>query len=302
MPSIYMKRTAEEIKKIILDKAQTDDRIRAVLLNGSRANYKLQADPLQDFDILYLVNDLESFLADHSWTSIFGEKLIWQLPTEMGFGNEGDRESHSFSYLMLFEDGNRIDLTLFPKNRIDADFIMDSLTIVWLDKDNLFPNIPASDDRDYLIKVPSEKEFRDVCNEFWWVSTYVAKGLVRKEIIYTKSMMENPVRQMFMKIIGWYIGINTGFSVSLGKEGKYLGNYLSEGEYNSILKTYADYKSENIRHSLFLMTDLFSKFAKSVADKLNFKYNLEEQINTISWLLTLLKPEREDYLFNESTK
>jgi hypothetical protein len=55
-----MKRNAEEIKKIeeIIVCRKSD----AVLLNGSRANTRLKPDPLQDFDIIYLVNDLESFI------------------------------------------------------------------------------------------------------------------------------------------------------------------------------------------------------------------------------------------------
>jgi len=280
-----MNRNAEEIKKIILEKAQADDRIRAVLLNGSRANTKLKPDSLQDFDIVYLVDDLESFVSDHHWTSIFGEKLVWQLPDEMQSGDENTgHQSVSFSYLMLFKDGNRIDLTLFPRNRFDSDFKMDSLTSVWLDKDSRFSNLPEPDEKDYLVKRPTERQFRDVCNEFWWVCTYVSKGLLRSEITYAKAMMENPVRQMFMKIIGWHIGVNTNFSVSLGKDGKYIRQYLSEKEYKSILKTYADYKTENIWKSLFLMTKLFSAYAKDVSEKLSFKYNQEEQLNTVTWL------------------
>lgn len=280
-----MKRNAEEIKKTILEKAQGDDRIRAVLLNGSRANTRLKPDSLQDFDIVFLVNDLESFVSDHHWTSIFGEKLVWQLPDEMQSVDEDTgHQSVSFSYLMLFKDGNRIDLTLFPRNRFESDFKMDSLTRVWLDKDSLFSNLPEPDEKDYLIKRPTERQFRDVCNEFWWVCTYVSKGLLRNEITYAKAMMENPVRQMFMKIIGWHIGVSTNFSVSLGKDGKYMRQYLSEKEYKSILETYADYKTKNIWKSLFLMIELFSAFANDVSENLSFKYNQEEQLNTVAWL------------------
>ena len=77
-------RSEVEIKKIIIDKAIADERIRAVLLNGSRANSKIPPDKYQDFDIVYLVDELASFTADHNWTNIFGEKIVWQLPDEMG--------------------------------------------------------------------------------------------------------------------------------------------------------------------------------------------------------------------------
>jgi aminoglycoside 6-adenylyltransferase len=94
-----------------------------------------------------------------------------------------------------FKGGYRIDLTLIPKEKMKTDFIPDSLSMVWLDKDGLFSGIEPPSDRDYLIRKPTEKEFAECCNEFWWVCTYVSKGLRREEIMYAKAMMEGPVRQ-----------------------------------------------------------------------------------------------------------
>jgi aminoglycoside 6-adenylyltransferase len=277
-------RSNDEVKKIILDKANSDNRIRAVLLNGSRVNNKVELDQFQDFDVIYIVNQIDTFTSDHSWTSIFGDRLIWQFPDEMTFGKDEDDISYLFHYLMLFKDGNRIDLSIFPVDKLGSDFEFDSLTVVWLDKDNLFSNIEPPSDKDYLIKRPTEKEFIDTCNEFWWVCTYVSKGLLRGEITYAKEMLENTVRKMFMKIIEWFIGTNTNFSVSFGKGGKFIKKYLTANEYNTILTTYSDFKPENIWTSLFVMTDQFSEFAVHVAEKLNIKYNFCEQENTLNYL------------------
>ena len=263
--------------------AERDDRIRAVLLQGSRANKKVSPDNLQDYDVLMIVNELETFLSDHQWTSQFGEKLVWQLPDEMKIGPETNDKS-SFHYLMLFTDGSRIDLTLFPQNRMNTDFKLDSLTVLWLDKDGLFSKIEAPSDKDYLIRKPTEKEFADCCNEFWWVTTYVSKGLLRNEITYAKAMMEGPVRDMFMCMIAWYIGTKTGFSVSFGNKGKMMRAHLEENEYNRILETYPDYKTENIWNALFLMTDLFSQYASRVSDRLKFKQNHRESENVRNYL------------------
>ncbi|HEX3768743.1 MAG TPA: GNAT family N-acetyltransferase [Puia sp.] len=283
----FAMRTPDEIKKIILDNANSDNRIRAVLLNGSRANQKLPPDDLQDFDIMYIVHQMDSFLSNHDWTSIFGEKLIWQLPDEMNIFNGEKKGSDAFHYLMLFNDGNRIDLTLFPREKMETDFSPDSLTVVWLDKDNLFEHIEPATDSDYRLKKPTEKEFIDACNEFWWVSAYIAKGLSRDEIPYAKAIMEGPVKKMFLKMTEWYIGTKTEFSVSSGLHGKYIRQYLSDEEYTVWLKTYPDAKSKNIWNALFLMTGIFKTFALSIAEKLNFRYNETEQENAISYLQAL---------------
>jgi aminoglycoside 6-adenylyltransferase len=277
-------RTSDEIKEIILDKAKTDSRIRAVLLNGSRANTKLSPDNFQDFDIVYIVNQMDSFTADHHWISIFGEKLVLQMPDEMESLNIEQKKTDSFHYLMLLKDGHRIDLTLFPREKFEADFTPDSLTVVWIDKDNLFENIEQATDKDWLVRKPAEKEFMDACNEFWWVSTYISKGLIRQEIPYAKAMMEGPVRKMFLKMTEWYIGVHTNFSVSSGLHGKYVNKYLTDDEYSMWLKTYPDANGRNIWNALFLMTGMFSTFAYRISEKLNFNYNQDEQDNTLSYL------------------
>src|SRR5437762_7444046 len=229
----------DEIKQLVLNIAEKDGRIRAVLLNGSRANRRIVADKYQDFDIVFIVNSLESLIVDHRWINIFGEKLMSQLPDEMILGSDEEKSNIDFHYLMLFKDGNRIDLTLFPLDKIE-EFHPPSLTIVWLDKDNLFTALHEANDSDHLVKRPDEKQFLDTCNEFWWVSTYVAKGLLRRVITYSKEMLERHVRLMFMRIVEWYVGITTGFSVSFGKGGRFINKYLPEAVYDRILETYSD--------------------------------------------------------------
>jgi len=280
-------RSAEEIKRLIIDVAKTDDRIRAVLLNGSRANDKIPPDKYQDFDIVYVTDDFESLIADREWTNKFGEKLIWQLPDEMVVGQKEPEKGNRVSLLMLFTDGNRIDLTLLSKKEIDPNGKTDSLTIVWLDKDNMFPNTTLASDLDYLVKEPTEKEFLDTCNEFWWVCTYVAKGLLRNEIIYSKEMLETVVRPMFMNVISWHIGVETNFSVSIGKAGKFISNFLSPELYQQILQTYSDQVLENNWRALFLMMDIFGQLARAVSGKLKFRYVFGEEENVIAYLKQL---------------
>jgi len=287
-------RSPEEIKKLIIDFARSDERIRAVLLNGSRANSKISPDEYQDYDIVYVVDNIESFISDKGWTNVFGDKLIWQLPDEMVVGNEEPDGASQFSLLMIFTDANRIDLTLLSKTRIDINNKPDRLTIVWLDKDDMFSNIDLPNDSDHLVKQPTEKEFLDTCNEFWWVCTYVAKGLVRNELTYSKAMLETVVRPMFMNVVAWYIGVETDFSVSAGKAGRFMKSLLPAGLYDDILRTYSDHIIENNWQAMFLMMDIFGKLSRYVSRKLKFKYVASEEENVIAYLDQLYKEKVSD--------
>lgn len=271
-------RNEQEMKNLILDLPQKDKRIRAVIMNGSRTNANAPRDCFQDYDIVYVVKEVISFTADHRWVDRFGKRIIMQMPDLMDIGIASDRVAENeFAYLMLFEDGNRIDLTLMTLEKAKKWVDGDSLSIILLDKDNQFAGILPSDDRDYHIAPPSANQFADCCNEFWWVSPYVAKGLWRGEIPYAKTMLEQYVRDMMLKMLSWYAGTRTDFTVSAGKCGKYLPRYVEESIWHDYLLTYPDAEPEHIWQSLFQMSELFRTLAKQVAA--HFRYTYSENDN-----------------------
>lgn len=56
--------------------------------------------------------------------------------------------------------------------------------------------------------------------------TYVAKGLWGEEIIYVKYMLDRIVREQLMKMLTWYMGVETQFVRRPGSHGKYLKQCL----------------------------------------------------------------------------
>lgn len=275
-------RTEQEMITLILDIAEKDERIRTVGMNGSRTNPNSPKDIFQDFDIVYLVTEMDSFLRNHNWIDVFGERIIMQTPSAMPMFSPAS--GSRFSYLMLFTDGNRIDLTLIPLNEKDKYFNEDSLTIILMDKDNSLPQLHSATDEDYWVNRPSDEFFADCCNEFWWVSTYVAKGLWRKEIIFAQEHLNVYVRPMLIKMLEWKVGVQTDFSVSIGKCGKYLESLLPEENWQELLSTYAGGSYEGVWRALFTMTNLFSSTAKDVADSLNYEYPYEQDNRVMAYL------------------
>ena len=274
-------RSDKEMLDLILNFAQNDERIRAVIMNGSRVNPNAKKDPFQDFDVVYLVKDVEPFKRNPVVVSYFGDIMILQTPEDMG-EPPPENDGH-YVYLMQFLDGTRIDLSFYPLDRA-AEIVTDSLSLVLLDKDQLIPDLPPPNDRGYLPKKPTAKSFADCCNEFWWVSPYVAKGLWRDELTYAKYMLDTVVRDEFMKMLTWYIGVQTGFQKSPGKLGKYFKNYLDPELWVLLERTYADACPEHIWGSLLVMGDIFRQTANVVADYFGFTYPHQDDINVTRYL------------------
>ena len=278
-------RSETEMFDLILGFAREDDRIRAVYLNGSRANPHARKDLFQDYDIVYTVTATRPFLEDRTWLARFGEITVMQEP-DLGavFGDVSDHNVR-YAFLMQFEDGNRIDLTLQIPEETARTYRTDSLTVPLLDKDGLLPEIPAATDRDYLITKPDAVRFAGCCNEFWWVSPYVAKGLWRGEILFAMEHFDRYVRDMLLRMLIWEAGVRTGFSVSAGKCGKYLQPLLPRETWNRMMKTYALPTDEAaVWDALFAMGDLFRDTARFVAESLGYVYNEDEDRRTTALL------------------
>ncbi len=262
-------RNETEMYNLILTFANNDERIRIVTLEGSRTNINIPKDNFQDYDITFFVTDLDSFIKNEKWLEVFGNRLMMQKPEDMELFPP---EEKGFSYLMLFDDGIKIDLTLLSIDNLEEYFNCDKLVKVLLDKDNKINWNMVPTDEDFYIQSPNERIYDDCCNEFWFSSTYVCKGLLRGEILFAIEHMNNILRKELLRMISWKVGIERGFDFSLGKEYKFLNQYVSEDLWNDLLGTYSMNSYEEMWKSFELCLDLFRKISKEVAEKLNYKY------------------------------
>jgi len=275
------RRDEKSMMNLIIQIASTDDRIRAVIMNGSRTSPTAEKDIFQDYDIVYLVTDVASFVEDRKWLNKFGDILIMQRPDEMD--GKWPKSQDEYAFLMQFKDWNRIDLTLLQVDKLDT-MPRDSQSILLLDKDNRVVKFGPPSDKDYLPHPPSAKEFHDCCNEFLWVSTYVVKGICRKELTYAKCVSEQTVKEQLIKLLIWYAGLKTNYQFTIGKFGKYLEKYIEEGMWQRFKDTYVDANYENMWESLCKMCELFNELALRLSKHFGYEYNENEFREVVEYL------------------
>ena len=267
-------RSTEEMLSLILDVAEKDSRIRAVTMGGSRANPECPPDSFQDFDIVFFVDDVSPFWDNDAWIEEnFGRPSLMQKPESMRLVPPDD--NGDFVYLMLFPDGNRIDLRI-TENSFEFE---SEPSILLLDKDSGFKGWKESPDagKYWHIKEPTDKEFVDCCNEFHWCMNNVAKGIARDEINYAMKMLNHYVRDMLTLMLEWYVGAANDFNVSAGKEGKWFKKFLPPEIYESLLATFPTAESESMWKAASEMLKLFETAARFVASKMDFIYDVEEK-------------------------
>ena len=255
-------RTETEMFNVILQTAKVLQ-VDAVALSGSRTDTKAPKDEFQDYDVVYVVDDLDNLTRNFSWLDQFGKRIIEQ---HVLLG-------HRRLYLMLFEDGNRIDLTLCPKDHIQEWVDSEAGFTVLEDEKGLFEPYSPSPQR-FWTSPASQTDFEKACNEFWWVSAYVVKGICRKQAIYATDHLYGICQQELLKVFAWQVASDRG-EVDIGKNYKYLFQYLpaeKEKEFSALL----DFSSvEKLTQSLFATMQLFHREAQILAQKMGFNYDKE---------------------------
>lgn len=271
-------RTEKEIRRLLLDTAAKDERIRAAYLEGSRVFPDIPKDIFQDYDVVYVVKETTSFQRDTSWIDTFGERLYMQYPEDSIY-YPSDKQN-CYGWLMQFTDGNRIDLHVctaeYALQHMDAYEIL-------LDKDGILPLPKEEAFQTFWIKKPSQEQFHCTCNEYWWSVNNVVKGLKRRELPYVMDIIDFILRPMLKRLLEWMIGIAYDFQISTGKSGKYMEHLLPDSVYESFLRTYMTADLDSCWQGVFHMNALFHETAATVGKQLQLVYDVQEAVNSMKY-------------------
>ena len=274
-------RTDQQMMELILDTARQDPRILAAYLKGSRTNPNAPKDIYRDFDLVYVVTETAGFRDDPHWLDRFGTiVLMEEQDDDYAYGDRfGIRKDYdqSYSWLMLFDDHTRIDLGVETLEAFRKGRGRNRLFLPLLDKGDFLAGAQLPSDRDFFVRRPTAKNYRCCCTEFFWCLCDTAKGLARDEIPFAMTVYHGRVRVMLELMLSWQIGAQTDFSVSVGKECKYLKKFLSPHAYSLYLETLPDGDSQRFWRAMDRCRELFRETALETAEALGFAYPGEEE-------------------------
>ncbi len=270
------RRTDDDVLATIVATARADERVRAVVLSGSRADPAAPADDLRDFDVVYVVNDVAALVGERAWLGAFGEPAIVQTPDAMGGAPAREdgaplRDNGGFAFLMQFTDGHRIDLTLLPVATMSS-FRHGGSAVVLYDPDHIVPVPPPPDAPHHVPEPPTLGSFADACNEFWWVAPYVAKGLLRGELTYARHHLDTVMRAQLMTVLEWQVAGANRFARGAGKFGRHLRRELDAGRCALLEATFASADADGTWDALEAMARLFRDVACEVAVRHGLAY------------------------------
>ena len=274
---IMKTRTEHEILEMLLSFSKEDERIRITVINGSRANPNATRDIFQDYDIASFVTDVAPFRNETYVLPRFGESLVVEQPL-IGPWPPDDADGSYHNYNIQLLDGNRIDLSFCPLSSLDEK-LRDSLTQVLLDKDNMVSSLPDSNESSYYLSKPNRDLFQGCCIGFFFtLGSHIPKTIWRKQLSLLKFYIEACLRDSLIMMLGWEIGIRTGWEKSIGSRGKYLQKYMTPKTWEDYRNTFAGNDYSEIWESLFLSLEIFTRAAKFVAEQLDLCFREDQAL------------------------
>ncbi len=267
--------SVDNLLKKVLDRALEDDRIRVVMLNGSRANLKGDIDAMSDVDIVYYVSDYESIIKEHAFFTSFGDVLISQEKSEQLFPEIST--FLGYIYMMQFKDGTRLDLSVVSVNDLNESIQSKDYYKVLLDKDSRTESMVLPNTDVFTISKPSKAYFQAAVKQFYWVSVYVIKGVNRKMYPYAVKHLDI-LREALEAMISWYIGCTNDWNIELGKAGRHYAKYLSEEQYALYIESFALANKASIYKALSNMMRLFKAMNDVVSEAMKYEKKVDHEV------------------------
>ncbi|MEC9485704.1 MAG: aminoglycoside 6-adenylyltransferase [Candidatus Izemoplasma sp.] len=258
-----MRRLQEAIQQVE-DFARKNDHIRGLVYQGSLVMKNGKIDRFTDVDPAFYVDDVGYFLNDESWIKQFGTPIA--RFSDVGQNSDG---MTWYTRLLLLKDGFKMDISFHHVN--NAKYINeDPLYKVIIDKDGIFPK-NTSRESNFYVKEPTEQQFHDKLNEFFFDTSYVIKSLRRNELFFTRFMY-GVLNEKIEALLSWYMGIKHDFKVNIGAKGRYFFDLLDSKVKSMVIDTFAGKTYTDNLEALYAYFDLVHYLGAYIEEHLGLSY------------------------------
>ncbi|RPJ22452.1 MAG: hypothetical protein EHM33_23475 [Chloroflexi bacterium] len=270
----------DDVIKKLIQWAEPQDSIRAILLTSTRAIPGTSVDIFSDYDVVLVVEDIHPFYEERRWLGDFGDVLVvyWDsIYRDPDYGND------KFGNVTQYSDGLKIDFTFFPvdwlrkvagASALPAE--LDAGYRVLLDKDGLTDGMRPPMYAAYIPVPPTNEEYQKAIEEFFSDAPYVAKCLRRDELLPAKWCLDYDMKHVYLRpMLEWRMELDHNWSVPARVLGKGLKKRLPPEIWSQLEGTYAGADIADNWEALFRTMTLYRQVAQEVGEGLGYAYPFE---------------------------
>jgi aminoglycoside 6-adenylyltransferase len=291
------KEQKRDIDRTIIQWAESQEKIRAVLLTSTRAISNANIDSLSDYDVILVVQSIQPFVDDRTWINDFGDVLVvyWDpIHPDPIFAID------MIANVTQYVDGLKIDFTLWPVSLFEKITVasvlpseLDAGYRVLLDKDQLTSRMRLPTATAYVPKPPTLTTYLTLINDFLSDAPYVAKCLWRDELLPAKWCLDCDMKHNYLRqLLEWRMEIDHNWLLPTGFLGKGLKKRLPSDIWAQLEQTYVGTKLVDNWEALANTMVLFRRVATEVGTHLGYSYpyDLDQRVTAYVEHIKKLEP------------
>jgi aminoglycoside 6-adenylyltransferase len=254
--------------------AQDEENIRAAMVIGSRARMDHPADRWSDLDLIIITDDPQMIINSADWVTNIAKPLL----TFIEVTNNGK----NLERRVLFEGGLDVDFSPIPsalvKEFSDDGLPLEVADVIWrgtrvlFDKDGLVHRMLGLVKEQPPASLPSQNDYLQVVNDFWYHAVWSAKHLRRGELWWAKSGCDDRLKYLLRTMMEWHTHSFHKENTDTWMRGRFLEEWVDPRALRELKSAFAHYDSDDIWHALFVTMNLFRWLAIETAQKLDFLY------------------------------
>ncbi len=259
-----------DIKKNIMEYANKDEDIKAIVAIGSSTRTDVKADEFSDLDLIIATENPEKWFTGE-YPEKFGNVSISFIEPALGGGKERR---------IIYDEDKDVDMIIFTpeqfvnniKNGV-AQWVMNRGYYVMHDSGSFTELIRQYVSNGHLIPEITEIDYRNMVNDFYFHNIWACKKLKRGEIWAAKMCVDAYLKNYLLKMIELYCFYQKG--VDVWHDGRFLDQWADVDILKELKNCFAHYDKEDIMNALMATHKLFNRMAKVVAEILGYDYPLE---------------------------
>ena len=241
----------EQIQSYITTFAQSDERIRAVLLQGCRAAGV--HDEYSGYNLLFVVDSVKSvkaLLKNTNWLNGLYDTVALRKTT-------GD------SIATLYNNGLSLQVRLRETKAVNIN----EPTLVWLDKDEKYNDIILPEPMPTMV---TRDTFDGLCQTFWWELAGVTTAICRQELPAAVAGLNNARTALFEML---EYSLSSGAEqADVGANYRHMQKLLPAEHWKQLRETYTADDYPALWRAIDAAAELFGTAAGDVAATYDFDY------------------------------
>lgn len=255
------------IKDKILNIANTDKSVYAVVVIGSSTRSELKADDYSDLDLIIATDDTEKWLYGNVPEKIGNAKISF---VELTLGGGKERR-------ILYENALDVDMIVFTPKQFEAvikegvaGWVCNRGYSVLYDTMGFEELLAEYVNSKIVYGGMTEAEYINIVNDFCFHIVWTSKKILRGELWSAKMCLDAYLKNYLLKMIEMYSAYICNADV--WHDGRFLDMWADDKIKKALTKCFAHYDRQDMISALSETRKLFCQLAKDVAIIRNFNY------------------------------